>query len=68
MNHFLTQRLSNGRYGVNKIAVIAELRQRLRKNDVALPGLLPVSHVEISDELSRLTENRVDSLINTSEE
>ena len=64
----LTKKLKNGKFQVNKAAVIAALKKRLAKKDAALPGLLPVSQREIESEFTSITAGRADGLINTSEE
>ena len=65
----LTKKLPNGKFAVNKAAVIAELKKRLaKKQDAALPGLLPVSDREVAAEFSAMKSGRADDLLNTSEE
>ena len=58
----------DGTFKVNKAAVIAELRKRLKaKREVQSYGLLPVSDREIADEVIEMTRYNADSLLNTSE-
>jgi hypothetical protein len=65
----LTKKLPNGKFKVNKAAVIAELRKRLKaKREVQSYGLLPVSDREIASEVTEMTRYNADSLLNTSEE
>jgi hypothetical protein len=65
----LTKKLPNGKFKVNKAAVIAELRKRLKaKREVQSYGLLPVSDREITSEVTEMTRYNADSLLNTSEE
>lgn len=65
----LTKKLKNGKFAVNKAAVIAELKKRLaKKKDTALPGLLPVSQREIESEFNAMKSGRADDFINNSEE
>lgn len=65
----LTKKLANGKHAVNKAAVIAELKKRLaKKQDTALPGLLPVSEREIESEFRATVGVRADDFLNTSEE
>ena len=64
----LTKKLKNGKFQVNKAAVIAALKKRLAKKDTSVPGLLPVSQREVETEFSYLTNNLADNRLNTSEE
>ena len=64
----LTKKLKNGKFQVNKAAVIAALKKRLAKKDAAIPGLLPVSQREIESEFTHLTADIADNRLNTSEE
>jgi hypothetical protein len=65
----LTTKLPNGKFKVNKAAVIARLKKlRKERKEVDIPGLLPVSQREVATEASEMTRYRADNFINTSEE
>lgn len=65
----MIKKQKDGSFKVNKAAVIAELRKRLKaKREVQSYGLLPVSDREIADEVTEMTRYNADSLLNTSEE
>jgi hypothetical protein len=65
----LTKKLKNGKYAVNKSAVIAALKKaQAKKADASLPGLLPVSQREVESEFAHVRGIRADDLLNTSEE
>lgn len=65
----LTTKLPNGKFKVNKAAVIARLKKlRKERKEVDIPGLLPVSQREVAAESLEMTRYRADNFINTSEE
>ena len=65
----MIKKQKDGSFKVNKAAVIAELRKRLKaKREVQSYGLLPVSDREIASEIVEMTRYNADSLLNTSEE
>ena len=65
----LTTKLPNGKFKVNKAAVIARLKKlRKERKEVDIPGLLPVSQREVSAEATEMTRYRADNFINNSEE
>lgn len=65
----LTTKLPNGKFKVNKAAVIARLKKlRKERKEVDIPGLLPVSQREVVAESLEMTRYRADNFINTSEE
>lgn len=65
----LTTKLPNGKFKVNKAAVIARLKKmRAARFGVEIPGLLPVSQREIESEAHEMTRYSADNLRNHSEE
>ena len=65
----LTTKLPNGKFKVNKAAVIARLKKlHKERKEVDIPGLLPVSQREVAAESLEMTSYRADNFINTSEE
>ena len=65
----LTKKLPNGKYQVNKAAVIAKLRKKLKAKHEALAlGVIHVCEREIASIANELTRYNADNLLNTSEE
>jgi hypothetical protein len=65
----LTKKLPNGKYAVNKEAVIAKLMKASKKRAaVAELGVLPVSLREIEQEAHEMTRYNADNLLNHNEE
>ena len=64
----MIKKQKDGKFSVNKKAVIAQLKKRLKMKDVAISALLPVSQREIEAEAAELTRYTADSLLNLSEE
>jgi ferric-dicitrate binding protein FerR (iron transport regulator) len=65
----LTKKLPNGKFKVNKAAVIARLRKSLKAKHKALAlGVIHVSDREVASVAEELTRYNADSLLNTSEE
>ena len=65
----LTKKLPNGKYQVNKTAVIAKLRKKLKAKHEALAlGVIQVGQREIDQEAHDISRYNADNLLNTSEE
>ena len=65
----LTKKLPNGKYQVNKAAVIAKLRKKLKaKHEALARGVIHVGEREIASIANELTRYNADNLLNTSEE
>ena len=65
----VNQKLPNGKYQVNKAAVIAKLRKKLKAKHEALAlGVIHVGEREIASVANELTRYNADNLLNTSEE
>ena len=65
----LTKKLPNWKYQVNKAAVIARLRKKLKAKHEALAlGVIQVGEREIAREAHEMTRYNADNLLNTSEE
>jgi hypothetical protein len=65
----LTKKLPNGKFQVNKAAVIARLRKKLKAKHEALAlGVIHVGEREITSVANELTRYNADNLLNTSEE
>jgi hypothetical protein len=65
----LTKKLSNGKFQVNKAAVIARLRKSLKAKHEALAlGVIQVGDRETASVVSEMTKYNLDQFINTNEE
>jgi hypothetical protein len=65
----LTKKLPNGKFQVNKAAVIAKLRKSLKAKHEALAlGVIQVGDRETASVVSEMTKYNVDNFINTNEE
>lgn len=65
----MIKKQKDGSFKVNKKAVLATLRKRLKAiREVQSQGLLPVSDREIASEVNEMTRYNADNLLNTSEE
>lgn len=65
----LTKKLPNGKFQVNKAAVIAKLRKTLKAKHEALAlGVIQVGDRETASVVSEMTKYNLDQFINTSEE
>lgn len=65
----LIKKLPNGKYKVNKAAVIAHLRKLLKaKHEVLALGVIHVGDREIVSVANELTRYNADSLLNTLED
>jgi hypothetical protein len=65
----LTKKLPNGKFQVNKAAVIAKLRKTLKAKHEALAlGVIQVGDRETALVVSEMTKYNLDQFINTNEE
>jgi hypothetical protein len=65
----LLKKLRNGRFQVNKAAVIKNLAAAAKaRRDVLALGTIPVSQREIDEEAFELSRYNADNLLNSSEE
>jgi hypothetical protein len=65
----LTKKLPNGKFQVNKAAVIAKLRKTLKAKHEALAlGVIQVGDRETASVVSEMTKYNLDQFINTNEE
>jgi len=65
----LTKKLPNGKFQVNKAAVIAKLRKTLKAKHEALAlGVIQVGDRETASVVSEMTRYNLDQFINTNEE
>ena len=65
----LVKKLKNGKYAVNKEAVIAKLMKASKKRaKTAELGVLPVTQQEIEQEAHEMTRYTADNLLNHNEE
>ena len=65
----LTKKLPNGKFQVNKAAVIAKLRKTLKAKHEALAlGVIQVGDRETASVVSEMTKYNLDQFLNTNEE